>query len=434
MRKLTAILLTVILALTLALQPSSEEVQAASKYITVKYFSKLLATELKITSDKINTSDECVKALIDIGIIIEGDFKDYSVDLKRGDLLMLLNRADDYLNNTVVNADLIQEVIEKRISDISKVTEVKQEVIAKGFIKGFLKGYSNGEYSTNRNLKLTNKITRTGAISCIKMLKNKSLRAKISPDGQLIRTTELPNNAKMFPYILASYPNRYYEAKLRFEGITRYRNGVLVQLESPTDYTYPIDVSKASYNGITDFYDTMDKYLDTWMDKVNSRVWNTFNVNYKTINNEWVETMAQSDSYIYNSRDKLYRTLNEYVIDMKENKTIVECKKVSLDSSSMYYYNGFYYIRCYVNYRIVSSNTKTSYTGEELCGEYRDAYNSVLYTRAGTTDLSGYTLGKWKTAIFDVGICTGQDDNDGSMFGVCDCNWTPYMFRNIERK
>jgi hypothetical protein len=171
---------------------------------------------------------------------MDGDFTSYSKALTRGNLLVLVNRADEYLHGDTVKAELVKTVIKKRISDISKVTALKKEDVAKGFIKGFLKGYSNGSYSADRELKVNNKILKKDALTILKMIKNKSLRAKISPDGQLIRTTNLPNNAYMFPYILASYPNRYYEAELKFEGITRYRDGVLTPLKSPDDYTYPM--------------------------------------------------------------------------------------------------------------------------------------------------------------------------------------------------
>ncbi len=432
MRKIMATLLILVMAFALVQPAGISKVEAAGIYITVNAFAKSLATQMKLeVKDK--TAAGYISSLAEAGIIKDGDFTDYEKDLKRGDMLMLLNRADEYLNGTTVDADLVQEVIEKRISDIGKVPENKKEDIAKGFVKGYLKGYSNGAYSSDRNLKLTGKIVKKDTLNCIKMLTDKSLRAKISPDGQLLRTRNLPNNAYMFPYILASFPNRYYEAKLKFEGITAYYGGELVKLKSPEDYTYPKDVARRSEYGIKDFGKAMDKFLDTWMEKTYSRVWNTFNVNYKTVDDEWVETMAQTDSYIYEESDYLHKFLNEYVTNMKKNKTIVECDKVALDSSSLYYYNGFYYVRCYVRYRIVSTKTKNNYTADELCGSKLKIYNSVLFTRSSFNDLTGYKLNQWVNGVFDVGLCTGVYGNDGSMYGVCDCDWSPYLYRSIER-
>lgn len=42
-------------------------------------------------------------------------------------------------------------------------------------------------------------------------LKNKGKRFKLSYDGQVLRIINLPKNYKDYPYILASFPNSYYE-------------------------------------------------------------------------------------------------------------------------------------------------------------------------------------------------------------------------------
>ena len=208
-RRLFAFVMTFVLVITLVVTEKDQRVDAASKYISVNAFAEALVNELGLDIDELSGTSGYVKKLITIGIMNTGEFTSYTAALRRGDLLMLLNRADNYLYNTNIDAKLIQTVIDKRISDIAKVPESKQDDIARGYIKGFLKGFSNGNYSPDRNLKLTSKILKTDALACLKLLKDKSKRAKISPDGQLLRTTSLPNNAYMFDYILASFPNRY---------------------------------------------------------------------------------------------------------------------------------------------------------------------------------------------------------------------------------
>lgn len=434
MKKLTAILLILVIVLSVPLRSDSNTADAATAYITVEEFAKALVNQMGLKPAEGSEASGYINCLINIGVVREGDYSNYKSALKRGDMTVLLSRADDYLNKPDIEEDLVQEVIEKRISDISKVASAKKEDVAKGFIKGFLKGYSNGAYSPDRELKVNNKIVEADALNCIKMISDKSLRAKISPDGQLIRTTNLPNNAYMFPYILASFPNRYYEAKLRFEGVEQRYNGKIVPMESPEDYTYPVDVAKARKSGIKDLNETKKKFMGMWLDKVYTRVWNTFNVNYKTIDDNWVETMAQTDPDIIYSSEYIYNYLNRYVKEMKNNKTIVECNKIAIDSSSMYCYNGLYYIRCYVHYRILSTSTKTKYTVDELDGRLWGPYNCILYARAAYVNLENYKLNKWVDGIFDVGLSTTVAGNDGSMYGVCDCNWSPGLFRSIERK
>ena len=117
-KRVIAMLLMIVLITSTMLQGNTQTAVAASLYITVKDFAKALATELSIpTGSKNNYMDE----LIRMEIIKEGDFKSYTAALKRGDMLVLLSRADDCLNHVSVDQDLIQEVIDKRISDIDKV-------------------------------------------------------------------------------------------------------------------------------------------------------------------------------------------------------------------------------------------------------------------------------------------------------------------------
>ena len=408
-----------------------QRAEAASKYITVSEYIELLAKELGLKTSAGNQENGYLNQLISIGVVKDGDFKDYSANLKRGDMLILLNRADDYLYDTQIDEELVQLVIDKRISDINKVAAKKRVDIAKGFIKGFLKGFSEGNYTQHRLLKLTSAIVRTDALNILKMLKNKDLRNKISPDGQLIRTTNLPNNAYMFPYILANFPNRFYEGKLAYEGVISYLNGIEIPMVSPTDYAYPVDLKKSECGDI--FVDSQGRYSDFWYDKVYTRVWNIFNVDYRTIDEIWAETIADTDMTV--DRKRLYDDLKKYVQNMKINKTIVECDKIVIEPSFTYFYDGFYYIRCYVRYRIVLTNVKTNYSDDEMyLGVNKTPYNSVLFSRAGIVDLTGYKLGKWVEGIFDISIASAENDMVPDTYGVAFTYWSTYLTRSYERK
>lgn len=431
MKKLTSVILVLVITILLFADSNINKASAASKYITVSEYLELLAKELGLEPANKNKTDAYIEILINNGIVKKGEFKDYNANLKRGDMLVLLNRADDYLYGTEIDSELVQLVIDKRISDIKKVAASKREDIAKGFIKGFMKGFSEGDYTQHRYLKLTSAIVRTDALNILKMLKDKSLRNKISPDGQLIRTTNLPNNAYMYPYILANFPNRFYEGRLEFEGIIRSRNGVVVPLESPEDYTYPVDLDKSKYGSI--FFDEQGRYSDFWYDKVYTRVWNIFNVDYRTIDNNWINTIASTDMTM--DRKRLYNDLNEYVRDMKKNKTIVECDKVVLEPSAVYYFRGMFYIRCYVHYRIVSTNTKPRYSlDESLIGLNKTPYNWILFSNKGIVDLTDYKLGEWVDGVFDISIATAVDDLDPETYGVAFTNWIVYSTEPYERK
>lgn len=430
MKKLAAMILVFVMIFFLLAENSPQKAEAASKYINVSEYMELLAKELGLSPLDGDQTNGYINQLISKGIIKEGDFKDYSAKLKRGDMLIVLNRADEYLYGTQIDDELVQLVIDKRISDIKKVAASKRKDIAKGFIKGFLKGFSQGNYTQYRYLKLTGAILRSDAVNILKMLKNKNLRNKISPDGQLIRTTNLPNNAYMFPYILANFPNSYYEARLKFEGVTASYNGQDYTLTSPEDFTYPVDLRKSESGAI--FYDKQGRYSTFWYDKVYSRVWNTFNVDYRTIDDKWIETIADTDKTVF--QKNLYEELNEYVKDMKKNKTIVECDKVVLEPSAIYYYNYNYYIRCYVHYKIVSTNVKSKYTTDEkYIGPNKTRFNSILFSKAGIVDLTGYKLGEWVDGIFDVSIASAVNGMDPNTYGVVYTDWSVYSAAQYER-
>ncbi len=75
-------------------------------------------------------------------------------------------------------------------------------------------GKSDGTYSAPGNFCQRQKITRDEAKKMMNRLKNKGKRFKLSYDGQVLRIINLPKNYKDYPYILASFPNSYYEKKM----------------------------------------------------------------------------------------------------------------------------------------------------------------------------------------------------------------------------
>ncbi len=419
MRKLIAMLMTILLVFTMTGKVEPQQAEASSLKITVSEFTKELAEELGTVSEGVTAVD----VLMNNGIIKSGDFTDYSKNLTRGDMLMLLSRADDYLYNTVIDDKLIKEVIEKRISDIGKISKDKREDVAKGFIKGLMKGYSNGKFSGDRNLKLTNKVTRDGAIASLKMLKDKSLRAKISPDGQLIRTTNLPKYAKYFPYILASYPNDYYDWKFIYEG-QAYVNpltGERTPYKFLEDYASPADIDKL--NEFENFKEVKEQYVDEWVNKVRTYMECVFNVDYRTINDEWVNNLLSAD-YSYGNEVAMklaIEDINKYIKNMKENKTVVESSKIAVDRSSLYFSNGRYVLRTYVKYRIVSSNEKYGADADKLI--YENPYGKILYTSYPLVCLDKFTVGEWREGYFEVELSwydKKSPENIGVFYAILD--------------
>ncbi len=403
MKKIIArvILISVMLNIIVGFE-GGRKVEAASAYITVNSFSGALADELGLVYEQ--GKNGAAKALQEAGIMKEGDFKDLDKSLTRGDMLVLLNRADEYVSNDTIEEWRVNMVLEKRISDIKSVSASKRTDIAKGYIKGFMKGYSNGNYITNRNLKLKNKVTKDGALSSVKMIKEKSLRAGISPDGQLIRTTNLPKNAENYEYILASFPNKFYEKKFEFMFYDQYKAGEI------RDYwLYPAEMRKSKFrtwNDEWDFSMEMDQYLYEWQKKAENYLRYIFNVDYRIVDDEWIKGLASC--YVKSNLDEVDRIKSYYIKHMKDNKVVVESSIIAVEPSTLYKDNA-YCIRAYVRYRITAKDINVK-------------QNRLL--RVQYPQLKDLKSGEWREGIFDIRFGTNNGyQGDGSYFAIDSLTW-----------
>lgn len=418
-KKWGSILMAVAMLVTLSIPTQSVE---AAENIKINAFVKLLVTELKLQIDT-SLEEPYVEAAKVAGIIKEGEFNQYTGYLTRTDLAVLANRADEYLNGDKIDNKLLSCVLEKRISDIKKVAAEKREAVAKVFAKGIIKGYSNGYYIQNRSFKGNGYVTTSAAKEVISLVKDPNKRAKITPDGQLIRTTNLPKYAKYYPYILESFPNRYYDWKFGYEGQNKVnpRTGEKIPYVYLEEYASPKDIDK-----ITDFDDfklVKEENLDSWVQKVKTYTECVFNADYRTINDEWVNKLLASD--YSNGHDNLNKQekgyIQQYIKEMKSNKTIVESSKIAVDGSSLYYYRGRYVLRVYVKYRILSSAVEYGANAETLI--MQNPYGKLLYTRYPIVNLNKYSLGKWKEAYYEIELGwydTKNPNNIGVCFGIWD--------------
>jgi hypothetical protein len=402
--KLISFTLTMVLITTIIPTTPAKEAEAEVTYITVGYFSRLMSNELGLSPIGGSNNTAYVNALLDKGIMKADDFISYTDWITRGDAMVLLNRADEYLYGDKLDKELVQTAISKRISDISKVMERKREDVAKAYLKGYMKGYSNGEYSTDRDLRVNNKIPKSDALSCIKKLKDKSLRSKVSPDGQLIRTTNLPVYAKYYPYILASYPNEYYDWKFFYETYTMRLNGKIIEPVNLVDYASPKDVDKITMYG--DLNEIKQERLDIWVEEAKEYLYNLLNVDYRTIDASWIDKMIETnDAYTYN--DFIIRPkMEKYLAGMKKNKTIVECKSVDIDGSSLYFDGGTFYLRAHVNYRVVSSVASLNESIDSLIET--ESHNNILFSHT-LVNIRLRELGKWQDGYYEVEL--GEYDN-----------------------
>ncbi len=398
MKKIIAIALTIVLLFSIYVQPTRKGTYAATQYITVEEFIKNLVVGLDISVNN-NDDDPYIKAAYNIGILKDGDFKEYTDLLNRTDAAVLINRADEYLHGNTVEEKLLKIVLSKRISDIGKVPAGKREDVAKCFAKGLIVGYSNGYYIQNREFRGDGKVSSGTAKTLIGMVLHPKDRALISPDGMLIRTTNLPKNADDYDYILACYPNKFYEKKFEYMLIDNWK-----KVLDPEDYSTPVNMKKTQFINLYyswPFKEEMDKYLYDWAAMAEKYLNYIFNVDYRTVDEEWIKGLG--NVYVKSNLNMADMIRTYYIGKMKANHVIVESSIIAVEPSVFYFF-GDYFIRAYVKYRVIADDINVD-------------QNKLIYSQY--PNLDNLKRGEWREGIFDIQFGTNNGSSgDGSDFAI----------------
>lgn len=390
-----SLLLTVIVFLSgiLIPMPSMAYAASANSNIRVSDFIRIIVQAAGLEIDETKSSPY-LKAAMAAGIVKSGDFKDYKSYLTRTDAAVILNRADEYLYGDTVDSKLLKTVLEERISDISKISKDKREAVAKVYAKGFMKGYSNGYYIKSREIRGSEYMTIAGARGVVTMLKDVKKRSKISPDGQLIRTTNLPKNAKDYEYILATYPNSFYEMKFKYQRAKYY-----FEPEELVDYASP-----AKIKNMNTFSVNLNKYKDTWIERVEINLQSRLNVNYKTVGSDWINDLRSSYTQHGDalSDKKITDEIKSYVNFAKKKEIVIQSKVIDVELSTLYYNMG-YYVRVYIKFKVNYSGTKL--TADEL----------ISGDMISMPELKKNT---WYEGVYDIRLGTVNGSSDGSDYYV----------------
>lgn len=405
---------------------TAKDESATKEFVTREEFVTMVMKELNFMVDESSSDHAYMDAAIRAGVITEKTFGNkYSEKLTKSDAAVVLVNADEFLHGKSISEELVNTIIEKRISDIDKVSIARREYVAKAYALGFLKGNSNGEYSTDRSMKAWQKVSISTAKSLVSLLNDTENRSKISPDGQLLRTTKLPSNAEFYPYILASYPNEYYDWEFRFmKGLVyvpdEKRPGREVQVpwfkteqcknERKYSWAYPIDMDsldntkKNNYvgNGFITRQEAANIGKKVWAEKAKEYLVASFNIDYRTIekDQDWYNTVLSLDCEYQNkySQDNTEKYISKYIKAVVDNETIIECDKVAVDISTLYYHLGFK-LRCYVHYRVISAKDTSS----------KARISPLAYTKFSYPDYENIVLGEWRDGYFDLDV----DPSDG---------------------
>ncbi|MGN6711322.1 hypothetical protein [Anaerocolumna jejuensis] len=402
-------LLLVIVMVLSGMIPAKSTEAATSSNIKIYNFIKILVSATGLEIDTAQASPY-LKAAMDAGIVREGDFKDDEAYITRMDAAVLLNRADEYLHGDTVDGKLLKIVSEQRISDIIKIPEGKRNAVAKIYAKGFIVGKSNGLYIQNRSFNGYDFLTTADAKKIIALLKNTKGRAKMSPDGQLIRTTNLPKNAKDYPYILAAFPNSFYEMKFMYQ----WAESNYTRVEGK-DYARPIKVNERMKIFETD-KNGRCIYVDDWMKKVENNLKYRLNVDYRTIDNNWLNSL-RSTYFVYNDAyddKKTTDNIKDYMSYVKKNKVVIKSSMISVEPSTLYY-DKAYWVRAYVKFKI-------SFKGEQKPQD-------KLFFVQQFIRLKNITRDKWFEGVYDIEIATANGNSSGSDYAVFDDSLNDYFYK-----
>lgn len=402
------LLLAVVLLITSLARPISAN--AETNYITKGQFIKQLVQAMKLEVNKTSKSPY-MDAALKAGVLKANQFTEYKGYITTTDAAVLLNRADEYLHKDTLEEKLYKVVLEKRISDIKKVSKEKRGDVAKVVAKGIIKGYSNGKYIQNRSFKGNEYFTKTDAKVTLIRLMNPSKRAKLSPDGQLIRTTNLPKNADKYEYILEGFPNSFYEMKFLYQRSKYYFKPVEL-----VHYASPVRFKDISFHG-KDMQKVLDEHKDTWMKRIETNLKMRLNVDYRTIdkNNTWLNTLRSTYTQFEsaNLNKEITDNIKAYIKNVKKNKIVIKSDIISVEPSTLYK-EGSYYVRAYVKFKV-------SFEGNRLSQE------DLIY--GDTILLNNLKRDKWFEGVYDIELGTINGNSDGSDYYIANDSLIDYYYK-----
>lgn len=379
-------------------QVKSNTVVRASS-ITERKFVVLLMRSMKLCNQQ-DTTAEIIQEACKKKIVKDVDKAQLSKKLTKERAAVYLCRMDVKVNGSTYDKKKYKMVLDyNRISDLKSMKKASRASVIKMYCKGIMVGYSNGYYVQSRKFKGAETVTETEAKTYVNRLCKTSKRKAISPDGQLIRSTKLPKNASSYPYILATYPNWFYERTFEYQKTIFHKKPVALE-----DYASPVQIGKMKFYNGTTMETVKEQYLMNWCKKVETNMKMRFNVDYRTIDSSWVNELRKTYYVFEDAETNKSRTddIKEYVRNVKKNKIVVKASRVTVEPSSLYYC-GTKFIRVYVKFKVCSGNINSQ---------------SLIY--CDDLDVSKLQKNKWKECCFDIGIGSYNGYSLGSDYSVVD--------------
>ena len=291
-------------------------------------------------------------------------------------------------NEEIAERDIIKKL--GRINDLEKADIIHTENLITTLEKGIIIGKSLGKYSQKRNIEPKRRVSLNEVKKVMDRVYNTDKRYPMSPDGQLIRKTNLPVNASEYKYILAAFPNSFYETRFSYEMIASTYQTLHTHYDPPK-FTYErVKNGYISYNNIYEEADKIRRFQD-----------HRFNVDYRTIDKDWGKKLVSfyrvprdDESFLKGIKNEI----KKYIKFVKDNKVIIEAKPSSAEASAAYY--DFYnlYFHEHMKFRIVSCKNFDKNLGKIIYG--------VLFSNEPYGISRNYKekveLGKWIEGVYSI--------------------------------
>jgi len=403
-------------------------------------FYKALVEEAGIKIDK-NDKEPYSAALVREGIIKETEVL--------GERQKIFNReVARILYNTaqVFGCESNEEVVAAakkydRISDKTGIYPKFEDGIYFCFGNGIMPGVSDGEYSHTRDFKPEEPVREAEAKLYCKRLFHPKERVPMSPDAQVIRTTNLPVQAKIYPYILESFPNEYYDMNYLYmynietddraypdlvenigfletwctpntiDAFSKKQPERCYLFTSETDY---LGYEKVGMNKV------VERYRDTWERQAREYLELVINFDYRTVreDTEWQEKIKNLNAYYHEwgkgAREgscagikRIDKWFANFLDNAETYHTVVECSDIDFDMSTLFYSERFddaspYTIRVHLRYKITTDAEPDFYERAE-----------ILPIRAYGITNTFTSFGEWKDVYAELTFATNSFDRTG---------------------
>ena len=228
-------------------------------------------------------------------------------------------------------------------------------------------GYLTGDKGLFSPAGITTKAQCAIIIDRMSQTREERLEGRLSPYGQLTRTTNMPKTYKEYSYILAEYPNEMYDDRPYTTCIFNWEqdeNGNPCAVVA-RDYTWVEKYHPDSFT--TNISNTKGFYADLFKDPakvkmVTQRMYDSLylrlNVDYRTIDYTWADKVYLTSNPAGDEVPEYRAELKRYVDYVKEHKIIVKSNKILVDSSNAFtqWYignNAEIWYKTYVDFDIV---------------------------------------------------------------------------------